>query len=205
MSTSLPETYSNSGGYAAPPGYSLASNVATAQQYFSTHSLVDSLIWFRDQVKNGGPWDYKQQGAYEGLGNFNYGAVGIAVGLSDEFLKRMAGWAQGRAGTSDPAWGNWWGKPPYGDDPVDQQAITDGIDWSKNNFQIPDGIEIPNDLIKEWWKGLGQLIPDNLFLGGIDPTCNTLYRQSQRTSSPLILDLDGDGIEIIIPNNFSLS
>jgi hypothetical protein len=129
--------YSNSGGYAAPPGYSLANNIATARAYFDTHSFSDSMSWFYNQVRNGGPWDYKQQSSsYEGLGNFNYGAVGAAVGLSENLLKRAAGWAQGRAGTSNSKWGNWWGSPPYGDDPADQNAITNGIEWSKNIFHF---------------------------------------------------------------------
>jgi hypothetical protein len=46
--------------------------------------------WFYDQVKNRGPWDYKQQGAqYQDFGNFNYGATGAAFGFSEDALARM--------------------------------------------------------------------------------------------------------------------
>lgn len=94
--------------------------------------------WFYDQVKNGGPWDYKQQGAqYQDFGNFNYGATGAAFGFSEDTLARMAGWAQVRASTSRPDWGvasglpgavfGLGGKSPFGDDPVDNYWIKQGI------------------------------------------------------------------------------
>ncbi len=88
--------------------------------------------WFYNQVRNKGPWDYKQLGRqYENFGNFNFGATGCAFGLSSEILLRGAGWAQQRAGTSEPENGNWWGTPPYGDDPRDQEMIQRGIDYCK--------------------------------------------------------------------------
>jgi hypothetical protein len=30
---------------------------------------------------------------------------------------------------TDPEWGNWYGKAPYGDDPEDQKQIQAGIDY----------------------------------------------------------------------------
>lgn len=41
---------------------------------------VNALVWFYGQVQDYGPWDYKQAGPYEDFGNFNYGAVGAAMG-----------------------------------------------------------------------------------------------------------------------------
>ena len=36
--------------------------------------LSQDLGWFYNQVKNKGPWHYKQQGAqYQDFGNFNFG------------------------------------------------------------------------------------------------------------------------------------
>ena len=103
-----------------------------------------SILWFRDQVRNKGPWDYKQQGdEYQNFGNFNYGATGAALGLSRDLLLREAGRAQQAAGTSRPEWGNpgvriplpipfynYGGVPPYGDDPVnDVPWINRGYDY----------------------------------------------------------------------------
>ncbi|MFO0107188.1 MAG: RHS repeat-associated core domain-containing protein, partial [Burkholderiales bacterium] len=89
------------------------------------------LIPFYSNVRNKGPWDYKQQGSqYQDFGNFNYGATGYSAGLS-AILLPAAGWAQSRAGTSKPAWGSWYGKAPYGDDPADQEMILAGMRYAR--------------------------------------------------------------------------
>ena len=107
----------------APSGASCPNNIEEAQQHSDPR-------WFRDQVRNGGPWDYKQQGRqYENFGNFNYGATGRSFGFPSSILLRAAGRAQERAGTSDPKWGRWYGRAPYGDDPVDQANIQNGIQY----------------------------------------------------------------------------
>ena len=73
-----------------PPGEYLDENMKEANE----RRL--NLLWFYQQVRNGGPWDYKQQGGqYEDLGNFNYGATGSALGLPGEVLKRGAGLGTG--------------------------------------------------------------------------------------------------------------
>lgn len=41
------------------------------------------------------------------------------------------GLTQSRAGTTDPAFGDWFGSTPYGDDPNDQYWIRAGIDYAK--------------------------------------------------------------------------
>jgi type VI secretion system secreted protein VgrG len=92
-------------------------------------------VWFYNQVKNKGPWDYKQQGSqYQDFGNFNYGATGAAFGFPTNTLLREAGRAQQAAGTSQSSWGdpgNRWnpfgGSGSYGDDPADQVQIRNGI------------------------------------------------------------------------------
>jgi RHS repeat-associated protein len=94
-----------------------------------------NLQWFRDQVRNGAPWDYKQYDrGFEDFGNYNYGYTGAAMGLQTDFLLRQAGRAQVAAGTSRPEWGDpgyfgglFGGTPPYGDDPHDQEMIRRGI------------------------------------------------------------------------------
>lgn len=89
-----------------------------------------SAPWFYNQVRNKGPWDYKQQGAnYQDFGNFNYGATAKAHGFPDWMIKRMAGWAHNKAGNSNPEFNSPLGGPPYGDDPADQKQIQKGIDY----------------------------------------------------------------------------
>ena len=110
----------------APPGANINDNIENASKQFQQNET----LWFYNQVKNKGPWDYKQQGSqYQDFGNFNYGATG-AAGFSSGVLLRMAGRAQRQAGTSNPAWGSPWGSAPYGDDPADQQIIKQGIDYN---------------------------------------------------------------------------
>ena len=89
------------------------------------------LVPFYQAVRNKGRWDYKQQGGeYQDFGNFNFGATGYAAGLGPILLPG-AGWAQSRAGTSKPGWGNWYGKAPYGDDPADQAMILEGMRYAR--------------------------------------------------------------------------
>jgi hypothetical protein len=96
--------------------------------------------WFYGQVRNNGPWDYKQEDRkYADFGNFNYGATGKAAGFSEETLLRSAGWAQVQAGTSRPEWGKPMtlmeallgigGEAPFGDDPRDQYWISQGFKY----------------------------------------------------------------------------
>lgn len=89
-------------------------------------------IWFYNQVRNKGPWDYKQQGSqYQDFGNFNYGATGSAMGFPNFVLLRMAGWAQQHAGTSKSDWGSPLGRAPYGDDPDDQAQVKAGMEYAR--------------------------------------------------------------------------
>ncbi|WP_027084127.1 polymorphic toxin type 44 domain-containing protein, partial [Clostridium tyrobutyricum] len=55
--------------------------------------------------------------------------LGKVYGFSDELLCRAAGYAQVKAGTSNPNWGTYTGNPPYGDDPKDQENIKLGISY----------------------------------------------------------------------------
>lgn len=97
-----------------------------------------NLLWFYDQVHNKGPWDYKQLDPdYADFGNFNYGATGAALGLSQDTLLRAAGWAQTRSVNSgvgvapslSEAILGVGEKPAFGDDPVDQDWIKRGIQY----------------------------------------------------------------------------
>jgi len=115
----------------APPGADIQANIRAAQQH------KWNLSWFYNQVRNHGPWDYKQLGPqYRRFGNFNYGATGKAAWLPEGLLLRSAGLAQIRAGTSLPEWGTpgfllFGGSGSFGDDPVDQF-------WIKSGFRYYD-------------------------------------------------------------------
>ena len=121
----------------APMGVDIDKNISEATKNFNP--LNPS--WFKDKVKNKGPWDYKQFGSkYENFGNFNYGATGAAFGFKTATLLNEAGKAQVAAGTSLPEWGTpgprflpELGTPPYGDDPNDQYWIKQGIDYYEHN------------------------------------------------------------------------
>lgn len=122
----------------APEGVDVDANIREAARH------KGDWLWFYRQVRNKGPWDYKQRGRqFADFGNFNYGAVGTAAGFPENVLLRMAGWAQGRSGNVDPAWGSAptmlealagrGGKPPFGDDPADQEWIMRGIEYFRSH------------------------------------------------------------------------
>jgi hypothetical protein len=117
-----------------PPTANIDQNIADARSH-------GDPWWFKDQVQNKGPWDYKQQNRlFEDFGNFNYGAAGYAFGFPETLLLREAGRASLAA---DPTRKNmelgdpgsrlnpWGGTPPYGDDPADQIQIQQGVAYAK--------------------------------------------------------------------------
>jgi hypothetical protein len=109
-----------------PGGVNVSANMDAARSH--------TPFWFRGQVQNRGPWDYKQNGRrYEAFGNFNYGATGRANGFPREILQQEAGRAQRRDTTTRPEFGSpgpilmpFFGTGAYGDDPVDQYWIAQG-------------------------------------------------------------------------------
>gem|GEM_PF-137075 len=116
-----------------PSGVDIDTNMRRAQTVGKNMPDSSKFKWFKRMVQNGGPWDFKQQsGRFEPYGNYHYGAVGTAFGLNEEYLARMAGWAQHRAGTSKPEWGVPWGDAPYGDDPRDQRRIRQGCAYARS-------------------------------------------------------------------------
>ena len=114
----------------APPGVDIYTNMDASRG-------IGMGDWYNN-VRNKGTWDYKQQGRqYETFGNFNYGATAYGLGLPLDIALRGAGWAQGQAGNRDPNapwWDQWWGLPPYGDDPVDQANIAAGYNFAREYF-----------------------------------------------------------------------
>ncbi|WP_165961170.1 RHS repeat-associated core domain-containing protein [Qipengyuania sediminis] len=108
-----------------PPGVSasdLARETRRNGDIASKRSPSD-LAWFRDQVRNKAPWDYKQYNrAYQAYGNYNYGYAGTRQGIPASVLRAGAAYAQVRAGTSD-----WSFAPTAFDDPKDREQIDRGI------------------------------------------------------------------------------
>ena len=119
---------------ASPSTESVDANiyVAVRQRSYFSNGTAFLYSWFYTQVRNRGPWDYKQLSRhYADFGNFNYGATGTALGISEMILLRGAGFAQSRVGTSGPEFGVWYGDSPYGDDEDDQYWIKEGIKYAQ--------------------------------------------------------------------------
>lgn len=116
-----------------PPGVNIMTNMMIARLHGGPDLMT--LAWFFMMVHNSGPWDYKQMGRqYANFGNFNYGAVGAAAGISDGVLLRAGGAVQIIAGTSDPVeFAKYHASDSYGDDPVDQTWIRAGIDYARRS------------------------------------------------------------------------
>ena len=101
--------------------------------------------WFYQQVRNKGPWDYKQSttmndfgvpnfpSPYEDLGNFNYGATGAALGLPLDALLIGGGLAATRSHpeTSGTTWDRLFDLAAA-DDLTDQVQILQGYQYYKS-------------------------------------------------------------------------
>jgi hypothetical protein len=93
-------------GAIPPAGYTTASilqNVNEAVAYRNTHTQAETVQWlytrFRNNLDHHAPddwsWDYKQiDKKYEDFGNYNYGVVMKAVGLTDRAMYYGAGYGQ---------------------------------------------------------------------------------------------------------------
>lgn len=82
-------------GFPVPTGHSVTQNIQTAQTATAGMDAAQKMIWFFDQVRQGGDMDYKQltpdKRYYEDFGNYNYGAVGRAIGIPSIVLDIGAG------------------------------------------------------------------------------------------------------------------
>lgn len=91
-------------------------------------------IWFYNQVRNRGPWDFKQdKPQYENFGNFHFGAVGEAAGIPEGIISRGAGATRKLTGASAPDFSKYLKPDSYGDDPIDQTWIKAGIDYARRS------------------------------------------------------------------------
>jgi RHS repeat-associated protein len=104
-----------------PPGASCPANVSQTKQ----HSL--DPLWFVDQVKPGGPWDYKVlDPQYEDFGNFNFGVTSAAFGFPYYVGQNGAGFVQRTGPAAGAGQGMLLLKWPYWDDPRDARQIQAG-------------------------------------------------------------------------------
>ena len=102
-----------------------------------------AAVGWVNRVRPGGEWDDKHQhpkaeiGRYERQGNFSYGATAAALGLPRELALRGAGLAQRAGAVGDAVAGRRIREragglaAPYGDDPRDQRAISDGYAYGR--------------------------------------------------------------------------
>jgi hypothetical protein len=142
----------------APPDVSINENIRTAQRHrpVGPYTMNVEAQWFNNQVKAGGPWDYKkydksynpktQNSKYEDFGNFNYGATGAAIGFTSGQLERMAGRVQdpnapGTGGKPASLYDSLQGKGgewPFGDQYTDNAQIKAGVEYYIRKFVKKD-------------------------------------------------------------------
>lgn len=105
-------------------------------------SKYEKYKWMLKNFPTGAKYDIKHgDPSMEHAGNFNYGAMGRAAGLSEFELKAGGGFQQIRDGTSDVSFYN-----SYADDPVDQHYIEKGIDYYDENYVTEDNaVSLPNN------------------------------------------------------------
>lgn len=131
----------------AHPDADLAANIQEAQKH------QWNLLWLVNQVKTNGAWDYKRGGQlqFETFGNFHYGVVFSAAGITPEISLLGAGAYQVLSGTSKAEWvfphgadglfdpANPFDKPflhfPFGDEPPDALNIMQGITFFEECVQ----------------------------------------------------------------------
>lgn len=146
-----------------PPGVNLDANIRTAERRAIFNfpgmdagglpRMAATYYWFYERVKIGGPWDYKTRGLqYENFGNFHYGAVGAAAGISEEVLLRMGGYVQvgvdnamraenrpvthkrGKAPSLIEALLGKGGVAPFEDEEKDQYWISKGVRYYQRHY-----------------------------------------------------------------------
>ena len=182
-----------------PPGVSVEDNIQKMMAFSQSHTPYETFQWWYDHVKGNAEidgnrhlslaesMDYKQINSdYADFGNFNYAVLGAALGLPDIALKKGAGWAQQMS--------NFWGKVPGGTYPAFMIACLDFVhngDNPDDQVQIGRGITAVNN------AGIYGIVVKMAGLNGpnlMDAIRNQFLR-GERWDTPIILDLDGDGVE----------
>jgi hypothetical protein len=113
-----------------PPGACVNDNIDIAKDYPAWNP--GAMAGLYENVKNHGPWDYKRKGSqYEDFGNFNFGAVTAAMGVSGYGAQNGAGIYQQWRGASTAGSGTPFLRWPYGDDASDAVQIERGRQYFK--------------------------------------------------------------------------
>ncbi|MBL8328769.1 MAG: hypothetical protein JNJ71_07940 [Rubrivivax sp.] len=194
---------------AVPPGVSITSNIDRALQYKANHTPYETFVWFYEQVRNNRDrhlpldtsMDYKQiDPGYADFGNFNFGAVGNALGIPSAILQYGAGIAQGRADglpTGGAIFRALIDFENRGDNPGDQRWITSGIEATKlqGYTQYDVGIaDVLEGVILEALLWFSRTL-SNAIDAKVSDAWVSAAHSVQR--DPLAIDFDSDGIETL--------
>jgi hypothetical protein len=153
-----------------PEGASIQNNIEEGLAYQKDHSMYETIVWFRKHVQGGGIWDYKllevydkngDRVSYEHFGNFHYGVLGRALGISEYSLLAAAGVAHQMDNDERDMYSAgalaFLQFLDHGDDPRDQAQIKAGINAAEAGGYASDKITIGNiiDYILGHTGGLG--------------------------------------------------
>jgi len=117
-----------------PPGVDVDANIGITHIELSLSDWETAVSIWTYRVREGGLWDYTLLGLrYEDFGNFNYGATGRVL-VHGGTLERAAGAVQMLSGTSNPRWGTPLGIRPFGDQPIDNFWIRQGIRYYESSL-----------------------------------------------------------------------
>lgn len=128
-------------------GRSLAAARASRYPEAVAGAWPGAAIAWVNRVRPGGAWDDKHQhpkaeiDRYERQGNFSYGATAAALGVPKELALRGAGLAQRAGAVGDAIAGRQIREraggftAPYGDDPRDQRAISEGYAYGRRQMK----------------------------------------------------------------------
>jgi hypothetical protein len=128
-----------------PPGDPIGQNIVFINDWLRAHPSAtndERLAFFYEMVRSnidnhlpiGLSWDYKRDRAeYQDFGNFNYGVVGVYLGLSDDAILWGAGIAQGvnNGFTRSLNTASSLLSGARGDNPEDQALILQGIAYGR--------------------------------------------------------------------------
>jgi Ca2+-binding RTX toxin-like protein/subtilisin-like proprotein convertase family protein len=191
---------------------SVTKNIATATAYRDTHTLSETISWLNEMFRNNKDghaaldvsWDYKQiTPGYADFGNFNYGAVMKAVGLTDTALLAAAGYAQIKSNSPNTNYLQAgliiYSSPTYGDNPEDTAQIKAGMAATINS-----GYKTKNDIgviDLAWFKITGGTRTD-IPKGTLKTTGGApgfgVFTDPQSWAGGGVGDLDFDGVPDIL-------
>lgn len=152
----LPYGLANAPGRLVPPGDPIRKNIDMANEWMRAHpsaTMEERMGFFYELVRSNADyhlpiaasWDYKRdRREYEDFGNFNFGVMGIYLGLTDDAVLWGAGVAQGInngvSGSGQTLRSLIW-EGARGDNPEDQEMIKQGIAYGKTMLALVPPVE----------------------------------------------------------------